>query len=79
MRIGLHRAEATYEDDNYSGGGVHLAARIGALAEGGQILVSRETAAVLGGATATAAGESVSLKGFSEPVEVVRIDWQSVA
>jgi class 3 adenylate cyclase len=75
VRIGLHRAEATFEDDNYSGGGVHLAARIGAVAEGGQIVVSRETAVALGGGAASSPVEVVSLKGFTEPVEVVRLDW----
>jgi class 3 adenylate cyclase len=77
VRIGLHRAEATFEDDNYSGGGVHLAARIGAVAEGGQIVISRETAVTLGGDAAWSPAESVSLKGFDEPVEVVRVDWKS--
>ena len=34
VRIGLHAAEATRRGDDYSGMGVHVAARIGALAEG---------------------------------------------
>jgi len=76
VRIGLHRAEATFEDANYSGSGVHLAARIGAVADGGQIVVSRSTASSLGGNLPLSPAESVALKGFTEPVEVVRVDWQ---
>ena len=34
VRIGLHRAEATKEGTDWSGKGVHAAARIGALAAG---------------------------------------------
>ena len=76
VRIGLHRAEATFEDDNYSGSGVHLAARIGAVADGGQIVVSRSTVSALGPNLPLSPAESVALKGFSDPVEVVRVDWQ---
>ncbi len=74
-RIGLHEAEATREADDYKGIGVHEAARIGALASAGEI--------VAGGALAVHAGEQavsdprlVSLKGISEPAEVVSIDWR---
>src|SRR5207253_1988300 len=44
VRIGLHAAEATRRGNDYSGVGVHVAARIAALAEGGQILASAQTA-----------------------------------
>ena len=44
VRIGLHTAEATVRGSDYSGKGVHVAARVGALAGGGEILA---TAAVL--------------------------------
>lgn len=73
VRIGLHVAEASEVEENYHGRGVHEAARIGALAGGGEILASRETA----GPRATAGStRSVSLKGIAEPVEVVTIAWQ---
>jgi class 3 adenylate cyclase len=75
VRIGLHRAEATLEDGDWIGSGVHLAARIGALADAGQIVASRETADVAGQSLSRSAPESVSLKGFAEPIEVVRIGW----
>ena len=40
VRIGLHTSEATPDGRNYSGRGVHVAARIGAAASGQEILVS---------------------------------------
>ncbi len=44
VRIGIHFASAQQVGSNYRGKGVHEAARIAALAEGGEILVSQETA-----------------------------------
>jgi len=52
-----------------------MAARIGALATGGEILASRSAATHLG-RLALSNLRTVSLKGLSEPVEVVSIDWQ---
>jgi class 3 adenylate cyclase len=76
VRIGLHRAEATREGTDWSGVGVHAAARIGALAEGDEILVSRGTAEAAGYAFGVSGTRSVSLKGISEPVEVVAVEWR---
>ena len=75
VRIGMHAAEATRVRGNYEGGGVHLAARIGALAEGGEVLASLDT---IEGIDALAVGETreVSLKGIAKPVRVVSIDWR---
>ncbi len=75
VRIGLHAAEATRVDGDYEGAGVHAAARIGALAEGGQVLASIET---LEGIGELAGGEprEVSLKGIANPVQVVTVDWR---
>lgn len=75
VRIGIHEAEATRKGSDYQGKGVHLAARIGALAAGGEILVSRSAAAHVGGFPVSNP-RTVNLKGLSEPVEVVSIDWQ---
>jgi predicted ATPase/class 3 adenylate cyclase len=47
-RIGVHTGEAQRAPDGYVGLEVHRAARIGAAANGGQILVSTSTASVLG-------------------------------
>jgi class 3 adenylate cyclase len=76
VRIGVHRADATEEGPDWSGVGVHAAARIGALAEAEEILVSRETAEAAGGAYRLSAPRSVSLKGISEPLDVVTVEWR---
>jgi class 3 adenylate cyclase len=76
VRIGLHTGGAFHrEDDDYAGQGVHLAARVGALAGGGEILVSRES---LDGAIRYPQSEprQTELKGIEEPVEIVSIDWR---
>jgi class 3 adenylate cyclase len=75
VRIGIHSAEAISLGANYRGKGVHAAARIGALAGGGEIVASRATAEAAG-ATRVSEARVVELKGLSEPVEVVSIDWR---
>jgi class 3 adenylate cyclase len=75
VRIGLHVAEATREGADWSGVGVHAAARIGALAEAEEILLSTETAEVAGPAYRFSEPRSVTLKGLSEPIAVVAIEW----
>jgi class 3 adenylate cyclase/ATP/maltotriose-dependent transcriptional regulator MalT len=76
VRIGLHAAEATEVRDDYRGRGVHQAARIGALAEGGEILVTAETIAAAGGSWEASEPREVTLKGFSEPVRVMSVSWR---
>ena len=76
VRIGLHRADATREGPDWSGVGVHAAARIGALADAEEILVSKETADAAGSAYRLSTPRSVSLKGISEPLEVVSVEWR---
>jgi class 3 adenylate cyclase len=76
VRIGLHQAEATREGTDWSGVGVHAAARIGALAEGDEILVSRGTAEAAGDDVVVDREQSVSLKGLSEPVTVLAVEWR---
>ena len=76
MRIGLHQAEATKEGGDWSGKGVHAAARIGALAEGEEILVSSEIAEAAGESLVISEPRTVSLKGIFEPLEVVAIEWR---
>jgi class 3 adenylate cyclase len=75
VRIGVHSGKAFHREDDYAGQGVHLAARIGALASGGEILVSTES---LDGATRFRLSEprSETLKGFSEPVELAAVEWR---
>jgi class 3 adenylate cyclase len=74
VRVGIHLADATSAGGDYQGAGVHLAARIGGAARGGEILTSRGTLA--------AAGldhhelRHVELKGVPEPVSVASIAWR---
>ena len=76
VRIGLHAAAATAMGNDYAGLGVHEAARVGALAEGGEVLATAST--VSSATTAVPAGEEreVSLKGIPQPVRVVSIGWR---
>ena len=76
IRIGLHSAEATRSGTQIIGKGVHTAARIGALAEGGEILVSRSTVEAAGSTLPTSNAREATLKGISEPVSIVAIDWR---
>ena len=76
VRIGLHTGGAFHTtDDDYAGQGVNMAARIGALAGGGEILVSRES---VDGASPFALSEprTEELKGIDEPVELVAVEWR---
>jgi len=77
VRIGLHTAEATREGRDFSGHGVHVAARVGAAAGREEILASK--------ATIDAAGElrfvvsdprPIQAKGVREPVEVRAVEWR---
>ena len=78
VRIGVHTAEATSLGENYRGKGVHVAARIGALGGGEEIVASRETVAALNGVR-TSEPRSEQLKGISEPIDVVTVDWRGAA
>jgi class 3 adenylate cyclase len=74
VRIGLHSAEATRKGRDYGGRGVHEAARIGALAQGGEILASKSVIKAASIRFPVSELRSVELKGVSEPVEVATID-----
>ena len=49
VRMGLHTGEPLVADGHYVGIDVHRAARIGAAAQGGQVIVSERTTRLLGG------------------------------
>jgi class 3 adenylate cyclase len=76
VRIGVHAAEANRRGQDYSGGEVHKAARIAALAEGGEILASVATVAVADWDFKVSEPRVVALKGVTEPVAVSRIEWR---
>jgi len=77
VRIGMHAAEATVMVDDYAGMGVHQAARVGALAESGEIVVTCETVEAEPFPFPVSNERAVSLKGIARPVRVVSIDWRS--
>ncbi len=72
VRIGLHTTEASAEQNNYHGRGVHEAARIAALAGGGEIVASAHTAAAHARA---GSARTVTLRGIPDPAEIVTIAW----
>jgi class 3 adenylate cyclase len=74
VRIGIHLADATQVGQNYQGKGVNQAARIASVAEGSEIVASSETMA--GTKYRTSKPRGVELKGISQQVEVVSIEWQ---
>ena len=77
VRIGLHTADANRLGGDYSGTGVHVAARVAALAGGGEILASAETVAEAGPAVEGRTGvpATTTLKGVTKPVDLVGISW----
>jgi len=79
VRIGAHTGEA-FETDGaanpYGGEAVHLAARIGAAAGAGEILVSKETLNDAGTGFRSTNPRSEVFKGFEEPVEVISVAWR---
>ena len=77
VRIGMHAAEATVMVDDYAGMGVHQAARVGALAESGEIVVTCETVEGEPFPFPVSNERAVSLKGIARPVRVVSIDWRA--
>jgi class 3 adenylate cyclase len=75
VRIGLHEAEASTRAIDFAGRGVHEAARIGSLAEGGQVLASVNTVQSAAPRFPMSPPRTVTLKGVSQPVNVVTIEW----
>ncbi len=75
VRIGIHSGGAFHRsEDDYAGQGVNVTARIGALAEGGEILVSRES--VDGSPFPLSTSRTEELKGIEQPVELVAVEWR---
>jgi class 3 adenylate cyclase len=75
LRIGVHTDGALEREENYHGKGVHAAARIGAAAEGEEILASVDTMAKLAQYT-TSEHREIALKGFKHDVPVCSVEWR---
>jgi class 3 adenylate cyclase len=74
VRIGVHAAEAVRRGADYSGIGVHVAARVGALAQGGEICATASTLDEAGVTPATPPIE-MALKGVSTPLAIAPVRW----
>jgi class 3 adenylate cyclase len=73
VRIGVHASGATQVGKNFSGKGVHEAARIAALAEGNEIIASRAT--TTDARFPLSEPRTVTLRGTTDPIQIVTIDW----
>jgi adenylate cyclase len=69
-RIGVHVGETLYRDGDYYGRAVNLAARIGARAAGGEVLVTRPVVEAAGGHLSFEPIGEVKLKGFTEATDL---------
>jgi adenylate cyclase len=69
-RIGIHAGAVLYRDGDYYGRAVNLAARVGARAAGGEVLVTREVVDAAGRHLRFDHSGEVKLKGFDEATEL---------
>ena len=73
VRIGLSTGSAIERDGDYFGLAVNTAARVMSLAAGGEIMA---TAELMHASPQSASPREVRLKGVSEPVTVVTVEWE---
>lgn len=76
VRVGIHEAGATRSARRFRGKGVHAAARIGADAQAGEILISTRTLDSVREPVQLDDRHTVELKGLAEPVEVATVVWR---
>jgi len=69
-RIGIHCGDALYRDGDYYGRDVNIAARVGARAAGGEVLVTRPVVDLGGPHLQFERIAEITLKGFSESTEI---------
>jgi class 3 adenylate cyclase/YHS domain-containing protein len=72
VRVGLHDGPAVERNGDYFGASVNLAARVSALASGGEVLLTGETAALapeLEGVLYESRGRQI-LRNVAEPIEI---------
>lgn len=74
LRVGIHTGEVVFEDDDIFGNGVNVAARLEALAQAGQVLISGSAYDALDSKTAGhfRGGEPHDLKNIDRPTAVWR-------
>lgn len=76
VRVGLHTDEATRKAKDYHGRGVHIAARVGAAAQGGEILISDASLVAGAGGHQVSDARDIKLKGIATPMRVVTLNWR---
>ena len=75
VRAGVHTGEVDLEGDNVRGVGVHIAARVAALAGAGEVYASWATRELLAGSDIGFADRGLQeLKGLSEPRRIYQVD-----
>jgi TolB-like protein/class 3 adenylate cyclase len=74
LRIGIHIGDVTIHDDDLYGSGVNIAARLEALAEPGQVLISDAAFSSLDQVSAApfSGGQTHNLKNIPRPIQVWR-------
>jgi class 3 adenylate cyclase len=82
VRIGIHSGDADSSEGRYVGLAVHRAARIGAAAHGGQVLVSSATRELveddLGDGISLADVGTVRLKDFDRPERLAQVEAEGL-
>jgi class 3 adenylate cyclase len=76
VRIGIHSGEALERGSDYTGRGVNVAARIGALAGTGEILVSTESLDGTSIPYVLSEPRTAELKGFTEAVPIASVGYR---
>ena len=79
VRIGLHHGPAILDDGDVFGDAVNLAARMTAVAKGGQIITTQETAEGLASAlrSSTRHLDRIAVKGKTNDIDIFEVIWQS--
>lgn len=77
LRIGVHAAEVNDRGGDYGGRGVHLAARVMAAADAGEVLVTDDTLELASGSFAVTERRRLDAKGIAEPIAVASVDWRA--
>jgi class 3 adenylate cyclase len=78
VRIGIHSGEALERGSDYTGRGVNVAARIGALAGAAEILVSTESLDGISIPYALSETRTAELKGFTEAVPIATVGYRRI-